>query len=142
MTSSNARPLPDLRDAGRTYWLSAGRSELLLPTCDACRRIFWPPRPQCPLCGSSQVDWTRSHGTGAIHTFTVVRQTADAYFRDLVPYVVAMVELDDGPRIMTNVVGVGALDVTIGMRVKVQFEAHGEIGIPVFAVDRDASAAR
>jgi len=132
--------MPEQRDAGKNYWLSAGKKELLLPQCQECRQVFWYPRPHCPSCGSAKVGWTRSGGKGVIHTFTVVRQSSDAYFSALIPYVVAMVDLDEGPRIMTNIVGAGAADARIGMRVRVQYEVHGEIGIPVFELDRDSSA--
>jgi len=142
MGDLSSRPLPDRRDAGAVYWTSAGREELLLPNCDACQAIFWPARSVCPSCGSAQVGWTRASGGGTIHTFTIVRQTQDSYFKNLVPYVVAMIDLDEGPRIMSNVVGTGSIDVTIGTRVKVQFEVHGEIGIPLFEPERDSNVSR
>ena len=139
MSDLISRPLPDSRDAGAMYWASAGRGKLLLPNCESCHANFWPAGPLCPSCGSARVGWTHASGRGKIHTFTIVRQNPDAYFKNLVPYVVAMIDLDEGPRIMSNVVGTGAIDVTIGTRVKVQFEVHGEIGIPLFEPDRDSS---
>src|SRR5581483_11181913 len=118
------RPLPDARGAGAEYWARAARGTLVLPRCDACGRVFWHPRPRCPLCASDRVSWSPASGEGTIHTFTIVRQSGDAYFRERVPYVVAMIDLDEGPRIMANVVGDAALDARIGERVKVGFEIH------------------
>jgi uncharacterized OB-fold protein len=142
VSEPGSRPLPDRGGAGAEYWASAGRRELLLPSCDACRAIFWPARSVCPSCGSGPIGWTRASGRGTIHTFTIVRQTPDPYFKNLVPYVVAMIDLDEGPRVMSNVVGSGAIDVTIGTRVKVQFEVHGEIGIPLFEAELGSSVSR
>jgi uncharacterized OB-fold protein len=142
MTDPNPRPLPDGRSAGTAYWRAAGRKELVLPQCEACRSIFWPPRTNCPSCGSRGLGWIRASGLGSIHTLTVIRQNADPYFARLLPYVVAMVDLDEGVRIMTNIVGSNALDAEIGTRVKATFDLHGEIGIPVFEIDPDPALSR
>jgi uncharacterized OB-fold protein len=139
MPDPGSRPLPELRDAGRMYWTSAANGVLVVPECEACGCVFWHPRPQCPHCGSDRVGWKECAGSGTIHTFTVVRQASDAWFRERVPYVVAMVDLDEGVRIMTNIVGAGAADAKIGTRVSVRFDVHGDVGIPVFEVDPVAS---
>jgi hypothetical protein len=86
------------------------------------------------------VEWTPSNGKGEVHTFTVVRQSADAFFKTKVPYVVAMVQLDDGPLIMSNIVECDVEAVAIGMRVSVVFEPVGEdLAIPLFVPDRDVA---
>jgi uncharacterized protein len=128
-----SRPLPDMRNAGRQFWAAAAAGDLLVPHCKACQKNFWHPRPLCPHCGSDQVDWVKGSGKGSVHTFTVIRQSGDAFFKGKVPYAVAMVELDEGPRMMSNLVDCAVDDIKIGMRVEVLFEAAGEgIAIPLF----------
>jgi len=79
------------------------------------------------------VEWVRSTGKGIVHTFTVVRQSPDPFFKSKVPYVVAMVELDEGPMIMSNIASCEVDTVKIGMRVSVTFErASEDIAIPLF----------
>jgi uncharacterized protein len=85
------------------------------------------------------VEWVRSIGKGIVHTFTVVRQSPDPFFKSKVPYVVAMVELDEGPMIMSNITNCEVDRVKIGMRVSVRFErASDDMAIPLFAPDGDS----
>jgi uncharacterized OB-fold protein len=82
--------------------LRSGR--LLLPRCDACATVIWYPRTFCPACASRDVTWIEASGRGVVHSYTVVHKGTGLY-ADAAPYVVAYVELDEGPRIMTNIVG-------------------------------------
>jgi len=133
------RPLPETRNAGATFWAKAAEGVLVVPKCKACTRTFWHPRPRCPHCGSDSVDWIRGSGQGTVHTFTVVRQSADPFFKSRVPYAVAMIDLDEGVRIMTNIVDAPLGTLRIGMRVEVLFEEAGEgIAIPFFRPVRSA----
>ena len=105
----------------------------MVPNCRDCGRAFWHPRPRCPHCGSASVEWKRSRGEGVVHTFTVVRQSGDPFFKTRTPYAVAMVQLDDGPLLMSNVVDCEVDKIKIGMRVVASFEAAGEdLAIPLF----------
>ena len=132
-----SRPLPDTRNAGEKFWSAAAAGALLVPKCNACGKTFWHPRPRCPHCGSDRVDWIRGSGQGAIHTFTVVRQTGDPFFKGKLPYAVAMIELDEGVRLMSNVVDTPIETLRIGMRVEVLFEAAGPaMAIPLFRAQR------
>jgi uncharacterized OB-fold protein len=127
------RPLPDLRNAGAEFWRAASEGVLLVPRCAECDRTFWHPRPRCPYCGSRRVGWIPGSGRGTLHTFTVVRQSADPYFATRLPYAVGIVELDEGVRIMSNIVETPLQALRIGMRVEAIFEAAGaEIAIPLF----------
>lgn len=136
-----ARPLPETRNAGATFWTRAAEGVLVLPKCTECGRTFWHPRPRCPHCGSERVEWIRASGKGTVHTFTVVRQSGDPYFRTKVPYAVAMIDVDEGVRIMTNVVDTPLDTLAIGMRVEVLFEdAGGGIAIPLFRASRGSGA--
>lgn len=127
------RPLPDTRNAGAAYWKAAARGQLSLPWCKTCGQAFWYPRWHCPGCGGENLEWTRARGTGRVYTFTVVRQSGDPYFKTRVPFVVAMIELDEGPRLMANVIDCAPESVRIGMAVSVAFEpVSAEVAIPVF----------
>jgi uncharacterized protein len=131
--ASASRPLPELRNFGAEFWRTAARGILVVPRCLDCGQTFWHPRPRCPHCGSAKVDWLTVSGGGAIHTYTVVRQSADAFFKSKTPYVVAIVQLDGGPKIMSEVIDVDVETMEIGMRVTVAFEAAEQgIAIPLF----------
>jgi uncharacterized OB-fold protein len=131
-----ARPLPDTRNAGAHYWQAAAEGRLLIPKCMSCARTFWHPRPRCPHCGSASVDWIESSGHGVVHTWTIVRQSGDPYFKSKLPYAVAMVDID-GVRMMTNIVDTPLESLAIGMPVEVTFEPVGaEIGVPLFRAKR------
>ena len=132
-TDAPARPAPDPRGPGRIYWKSGADGVLRLPRCTACARLFWYPRTHCPHCGSDAIEWVATGGRGHVHTFTVVRQSPDPFFAARVPFVVAMIELDEGPRVMANVVDCAAEAVRIGMPVTVLFERLDEdIHVPLF----------
>jgi hypothetical protein len=123
-------PLPETKP----YWTAARRHELTLPFCRACSAFHFYPRAACPHCLSGDLEWRRVSGRGRLHTFTIVyRGPKD--FPLGTPYVLAMVELDEGPRLMTNLVGVkpDPAAVRIGMPVEVEFmDVHDEIALPHF----------
>jgi uncharacterized OB-fold protein len=130
---ASVRPLPETRNAGAQFWRRAAEGVLVVPKCTGCARTFWHPRPRCPHCASERVEWIDASGRGTVHTFTVVRQSGDPYFKTRVPYVVAMIDLDEGVRIMTNIVDTPLDSLAVGMRVEVLFEdAGGGIAIPLF----------
>jgi uncharacterized OB-fold protein len=124
---------PDLsRGAMREYWHAAARGELRLPKCARCSLLSWPPKARCPACGAD-IEWIASSGRGVVHTFTVVRQHPEPYFRARLPYVVAMVDVEEGVRILANVVDCDAERVRIGMAVAVAFVDVGDgLSLPVF----------
>ena len=132
------RSPPDMRGAVRTYWEGAARGVLLLPHCAVCAETFWPPRARCPVCAAT-VAWREASGRGVVHTFTVVRQASQPAFEAQVPYVVAMIELAEGPRLMSRIVGCGVDAVHIGMPVRVMFADAGDgLVVPMFAPDGGA----
>jgi uncharacterized OB-fold protein len=123
--AGGGRPLPAVDPVSKEYWDAAARGELLYQECPSCGHRQHYPRAVCTNCAATP-EYRTAAGTGTIHTFTIVRQTGAAPFKDWVPYPVAMVELDEGPRILGNVVGVGVDDVKIGQRVQVKFGDAGE----------------
>lgn len=86
------------------FWDAAAEGRLLLPRCTACGVFIWYPRDWCPECLSREIEWIEASGRGTIYSHTTVRRGAPPALRDAVPYVVAVVELDEGPRMLTNVV--------------------------------------
>jgi uncharacterized OB-fold protein len=102
------------------FWDATREGRLVLPRCDDCEFVIWYPRRFCPACGSRNVSWFDAAGTGTVYTFTIVTKGGGAY-RDAGPYVVAFVELDEGPRLMTNIVDTPPESVAVGQRVAVVF---------------------
>jgi uncharacterized protein len=108
------------------YWNAARERRLVIRKCKACGQLHFMPRYLCPACWSDQLEWVDVRGTGRVHSFSVIRRASDPAFASRVPYVVALIELDEGPRMMANVVGDDALAVAIGDPVKVIFEDRGD----------------
>jgi uncharacterized OB-fold protein len=124
-------PTPD--DDTRPFWDAARDGRLLIKRCASCGRAHHYPRPFCPYCWSRDVDWEQARGSGTVYTFSVVHKNDLPPFNERVPYVAAIVELDEGPRMMTNVVDCAIDDVEVGMPVEVTFRAIDEdVTIPVF----------
>ena len=130
-------PTPD--DDTRPFWDAAREGRLLIKRCAACGRAHHYPRPFCPYCWSREVSWEQARGAGTVYTFSVVHKNDLPPFNERVPYVAAIVELDEGPRLMTNVVDCDLDDVAVGMPVEVTFRAIDDNGpstdgvtIPVF----------
>ncbi len=118
-------PKPYVTADAEPYWQGAAAGQLRLLRCDACSTVIWYPRPFCPECAGTAVTWFDAAGTGAVYSFTITRKGGGAY-RDAGPYVLAYVELDEGPRVLTNIVGCSVDDVSIGQRVTVVFDDTGE----------------
>ncbi|HEY4887825.1 MAG TPA: Zn-ribbon domain-containing OB-fold protein [Candidatus Dormibacteraeota bacterium] len=111
----------------REFWDGAANGRLVLPRCDRCGRVIWFPRHFCPECGSSAVTWFEASGRGTIYSYTVVRQGEGAY-AGVTPFVIAYVELDEGPRVLTNLLGQPD-SWSIGQSVRAVFD-HGPGGGP------------
>jgi uncharacterized OB-fold protein len=123
-------PTPDLET--QPYWDAAREGKLLIKRCAACGRAHFYPRPFCPHCWSDDVEWEQASGKATLYTFTIVRRNDLPPFPERVPYVAAVVDLDEGPRMMTNVEGCDADEVEIGMALTVAFRDEGDFSIPVF----------
>lgn len=126
-------PTPVVTPETAPYWDGARAGKLLLQRCLECRGVHFYPRRTCPACWSERVEWIEASGRGRVHSFTVIHRPPAPAFASRVPYVVALVDLEEGPRMMANVVGDGALDVAIDDPVTVTFESRGGIALPQFA---------
>ena len=126
------RPAPLSEPEAAEYWKAAHDGRLVVQRCEACGDHQLDPRVRCLACGGP-VSWVEASGRGSVYSYTVIRQNYVRPFRDWIPYVVALVDLDEGPRVMTNIVGCDPEAVTVGMAVRARFEAvSDEAGITLF----------
>lgn len=133
--SNRLQPIMPEHDT-QAFWEGAKAGELRYQTCDACKGVVFTPRSHCTECGSTRLTTRASKGLGTVYTYSVVRQNRSPAFADLGAYAVAYVDLDEGFRMLSGIVGVGdpTKEVKIGMRVQVEFEPQdsGEYPVPVF----------
>jgi uncharacterized OB-fold protein len=123
-------PTPDLEQAA--FWDATGEGRLLVQRCANGHHQLYP-RAHCITC-REPVEWVDASGFATVYSFTVLRQHHSRSLRHLLPMVVALVDLDEGPRMMTNLVGVEPEAVQVGMRVEVWFErVTEEAALPMFA---------
>jgi len=126
------RPLPAVTAETQPFWDGCRQGELRYQVCRACGGPQFYPRALCARCGATALDWCRASGGGTVHAVTVVHRAPSAAFRDAVPYAIALVDLDEGFRMMANVVGADPARVAIGDRVRVVFETRGDVALPQF----------
>ncbi len=126
------RPVPDPESA--PYWRAAALHRLVLQRCAACAAYRFPPSPSCPDCRSTATDWVEASGRGRIYSWIVVEHPVPAeVFADAVPYVVALVELDEGVRLATNIVDCAADAIRAELPVEVVFHDLGDgLALPLF----------
>lgn len=125
------KPVADWETRG--YWEGAGRHELVLQRCRRCGTVQHRPRALCVTCMGGEIEHFVASGRGSVWTFTVTEQNQVPPFRDATPYVLAYVELEEGPRLLTNIVGCAPDDVRIGMPVVAEFRADADgLAVPVF----------
>lgn len=128
------RPLPRADEFDtREFWAGTKEKVFKYQQCNNCGAIMFYPRAVCTGCTDSDLDWKEASGRATLYTYSVVRQSYHPFFRNLVPYVVAWVDLEEGPRILTNVVGVEDVSqVEIGMALELTWEEHEDLNIPLF----------
>ena len=118
------------------FWEATKNKELKYQTCNSCSEVIFYPRAHCPSCGSLETSWNTSKGDGVVYTYSVILQSRHPAFKDLGPYALAYVDLDEGFRIMSNIVNVAdpVNDISCGMRVKLNWhdQGEGEIALPMF----------
>jgi uncharacterized protein len=112
-------PAPEVSAELREFWDATGDGRLLLRRCTACGEAIWYPRPICPFCHSTETTWEQASGYGRVYTFSIVRRGMGVYAD--APYVLAYVELAEGPRMMTNIVDCDVESVEIGQPVELVF---------------------
>lgn len=115
------KPLPEITETNRPFWDSVKAHGMKLPKCAGCGKFHAPPRDFCPHCLSGDMTWEAVRGTGEVYSFIVMHQIYNPAFKADAPYNVAMVQLDEGPRLVSNVIGPNDR-ITIGDRVRVVYD--------------------
>lgn len=115
------KPLPAISSLNRPYWEALKRRELALQRCAGCSKVWYPPAPCCPLCWSRDWSWQTLSGRGRVNSWVVFHRAYFSSFEPEVPYNVAEVELDEGPRLLTNLMEVDNAEIQVGMAVEVVF---------------------
>ncbi|MFM8601928.1 MAG: Zn-ribbon domain-containing OB-fold protein [Actinomycetota bacterium] len=118
-------PAPKVTTTNAGFWAATAGGQFTLQRCTACELVIWFPRRTCPKCRTEDIQSCVACGRGSVYSFTVVRKGSGAY-REAAPFVVAYVELEEGPRVLTNITGCDPADVTVGMAVEIEWHDTGE----------------
>lgn len=125
--------LPVVTDENRPFWEGCREGVLRLQRCGACGRLRYPISTVCPHCVSGEATWEAMSGRGSVYSFAVFRHAYNEAWRERVPYSVALVELEEGPTMLSNVAGIAPENVSVGQAVTAVFEAvTPEISVPQF----------
>jgi uncharacterized OB-fold protein len=130
--AANARPLPQPTPETQHFWDGARAGELRLQRCEDCRHVYFPPRPFCPSCGSRSVTVFKASGRGKLHSYVIHHRPTPGFTP---PYAIAVVELQEGPRMMTNIVDCPQTPeaLQLDMALEVTFVAQDDkISLPFF----------
>lgn len=117
-------PLPPVQTTldSVAFWEFAAQGKLMIRVCTACGHKMYYPRVFCTKCLSDALEWQAARGVGTVYSFSVIHKAANAEFRDRVPYVIALIDLEEGVRMMSNVTHCDVSTVHIGMPVQVWFD--------------------
>jgi len=132
MPEEFAKPLPEADEASSPFWVGAMEGRLVLMQCLECGEWRLPARQHCDTCLSDQFTWERASGKGTVRTFGVMHQKYHPGWAAVSPYNVTIVELEEGPRLPTNIVGIANEEIRVGMPVIVEWERHDDVALPKF----------
>jgi uncharacterized OB-fold protein len=127
------KPIPVPSQESQPYWDGLRDKKLTMPRCDDCKHHWFPPSLLCPKCNSPKWSWTKVSGRGRIFSYVVYHRVYHPAFAGEVPYAVAVIELDEGPRMYSNVIGVPPEQLSCDMKVEVAYEPiTDDITLPKF----------
>jgi uncharacterized OB-fold protein len=126
MAGTYSKPLPQIDEVNRPFWEATRRRELYLQRCKDCRQVWYPAATNCPKCLSTNFEWSAMSGRGTVWSFIVYHHCWHPGFEKDIPYNVAMIQLQEGPIVITNIVNVPNDGIKVGMSVKVVFEPATE----------------
>jgi len=130
---TTARPAVEPDEASRPFFDGAAKGLLMIQRCNDCKAWLAPVARLCTECLSESIGWAQASGRGRVHTFGIMHQVYHPGFQSEVPYNITIVELEEGPRLQTNVVGCSNADIRVGMKVQAVFEhASGTVSVPKF----------
>lgn len=132
MSDQSMRPLPQPTALSAMHWEGALEERLMVQKCGDCQTFVFTPKRACPHCFSANLSWTQSSGRGTIYSYTVIHRAPHPAFQ--VPYCAAVVELEEGWHMLTNIVGTPMDAIAVGAPVEVSFETFGKIALPCFRV--------
>jgi uncharacterized protein len=125
--------LPTIEDETRPFWDAAKAGQLMIAKCGGCGKVHYYPRPMCPHCWSEDVSLTPASGKGTLYTWSTVFMNDLPPFKEMLPYVAAQVDLEEGVRVTTNIIDCDPKDLAIGMPVTLAFrELNDAISVAVF----------
>jgi uncharacterized protein len=116
------KPIPIPSIESKPYWDGLRQHQLLIPRCNACRGFWFPPSSHCPHCTCAEFAWTPVSGRGKVFSYVIYHRVYHPGFADDVPYTVALVEIEEGPRMISNIIGIPPEEVVCEMPVQVVFE--------------------
>ncbi|MBU0991020.1 MAG: Zn-ribbon domain-containing OB-fold protein [Proteobacteria bacterium] len=133
MNQTYQKPIPEMQPWSKEYWKGTKQHKLLIQTCNECGAKIFYPRKFCPECWSKDLGWIEAKGTARVYSFTITRDMVEPKFMPDLPYVLAMVDLDEGIRMMTRIVECDHDKIRIGMDVEVVFEdISDDCALPMF----------
>ena len=132
MTQETLKPLPEADEASKPFWDAAMERRLVLMKCAECGQWRLPSRQHCDACLSDEYTWEQASGRGVVRTFGIMHQKYQPGWAAETPYNVTIVELEEGPRMPTNIIGVKNEDISVGMAVIVDFEIYDDVALPKF----------
>jgi hypothetical protein len=134
-----AKAVPVPTPETQPYWDGCAAGELRIQRCLDCRKPYFYPRPLCPSCGSGSVEWFTASGQATLYSYVINHRPAPGFEADA-PYAIAVVELAEGPRMMSSIRGVPATPeaLVLDMPLRVAFERRGDVWLPVFTPGQEA----
>ena len=133
MSATPRFDLPLIENENEPFWTAIDEKRLLVGRCGACGQSHYYPRPHCPHCWSDDVEWVDAVGRATLYTWSVVYTNDLPPWPSRVPYIAAVVELEEGPRMMTHIIGAEGSDLAIGMALELDFvDLDDELSIAVF----------
>ena len=134
------KPLPLPSELSAPFWEACRRQELIVQRCQNCHAFRFPPAILCPECLSEATEWRKVSGKGKIFSFVVFHRVYHPGFQADLPYTVALIELEEGPRLVSNIVGCSPAEVTCDLPVEVVFEdVTPEVTLPKFRLRRQGN---
>jgi uncharacterized protein len=131
-----SKPLPVINEETQPFWRYCKEHKLRMQKCQNCGHIRYPISFVCPRCSSLEAEWTPLSGKGTVYSFTIYRVPYHPAFKDDIPYVVAIIQLAEGPRMESNIIGCQVEDVRVEMPVTVSFDdVTDQIALPKFRPD-------
>jgi len=131
--ASRPKPLPVITEENRPFWEGCKRGVLLLQYCETCQHYQFYPRLYCMECGATTLHWEQASGRGVIYSYTIISQNKSPEFSNDPPYNVAIIQLEEGPRMMSNIVDAAPADLRVDVPVTVVFDPVSDsISLPRF----------